>query len=619
MHETRQLKQLGHYRIERLIGVGTSGAVYRAVDRRNHTRVALKVLHEHLTHDQIVRERFEREAQVAAILRSPYTTRTLDFGRQGDFLYLVLELVDGLTLQQALGFRTFSPNAAILIGVRVARALREAEAQGIVHRDIKPANVMLTKSGEVKVTDFGIAGDRAGLDLTTHGAFLGTPFYAAPETWTGTFDQRSDIYALGATLYHLIAGTPPFEGNLMQVVHQKQRDEVDWSPIGSEGDPLVGLLSRCLKADPDERYQSAADVEAALSALIRPGSSLAGEGEITLDGEATHILAESIRRPAGIPGRLMSPSLFVTLIVAVVLLTLPSAAASPTPIDYVVTRAFGQFGAGPGDLNLPADVAIDAGGRIVVADSGNNRIQVFSAEGDYLDEWGSKGSELGQFDQPNDLAIDSHGYIYVTDIGNNRVQKFTGAGEFVFQLSSGGANPGQLSQPVGVVVDSSDNLYIADSGNYRIQKFSPDGRLLTGWGGYGNAQGQFLQPSGLAVADDGDVIVTDFEGQRVQVFSSDGNFEEEWGEAGSGPGQFANPGAAATDRLGRIFITDWDNDRVQVFDEHGRYLTEWGSRGVAVGQFEQPSSIALTADLRAYVADFANHRIQEFEPVPNIK
>ncbi len=213
-------RDLSHYRLERQVGAGGMGSVFLGVDRRDGSRVAVKLLHPMLAAAAEFRERFESEAHVAALLRSPYTVHLLDYGHEGDTYFLVMEYVEGQTLAEALREGPLPVEQALRIGISVARALEEAAARGVVHRDIKTENIMLLAEGGVKVADFGIS-RRAGVPgLTLTGAFLGTPDYAAPEQFEGQADERTDIYALGVTLFAMLAGRPPFEGTPLELMRQ---------------------------------------------------------------------------------------------------------------------------------------------------------------------------------------------------------------------------------------------------------------------------------------------------------------------------------------------------------------------------------------------------------------
>ena len=259
---------VSHFQVESLLGAGGMGTVYLGVDRRDGTLVAIKLLHPHLT-DPSFRERFEREAHVAALLRSPYTVHILDYGVVDGRYFIAMEYIDGETLGQALRDGPLPVERALRIAAQVARALEEAQARGVVHRDIKPENVLLWAEDAVKVSDFGIARQSGAATLTVPGAFYGTLAYAAPEQFVGEADHRSDIYALGATLYHMLAGRPPFSGSFEEIQREIVEKPLPLEPLNGFDDTVVGIVSRCLEKDPERRYQSASELAAALERAAR--------------------------------------------------------------------------------------------------------------------------------------------------------------------------------------------------------------------------------------------------------------------------------------------------------------------------------------------------------------
>ncbi|MFN0094045.1 MAG: protein kinase domain-containing protein [Dehalococcoidia bacterium] len=259
-----------HYDLVRQIGQGGMGSVFEARDRRDGSRVALKLLPAHLAADPSFTERFEREAHLAALLRSPYTVHLLDFGVEQAQYYLVMELVEGEALSTKISRGPLDQDEALRIAGEVARALEEAAARGVVHRDIKPDNILLNQQGRVKVADFGIARSTAGAGVTVTGSFLGTPAYAAPEQADGEADQRSDIYALGVTLYAMLAGRVPYSGrSAIDVMLQHRTASLPMAPLGQLPDAVQNIVRRCLEKDPLDRYASAGELAGALERARR--------------------------------------------------------------------------------------------------------------------------------------------------------------------------------------------------------------------------------------------------------------------------------------------------------------------------------------------------------------
>jgi predicted Ser/Thr protein kinase len=278
MADNKVPETISHYQLGEPIGSGGMGRVYRAIDRRDNTLVAIKLLNPDLAQDENFIRRFEREAHLGTLLRSPYTVQLLQYGFDQDHYFIAMEYVDGVTLKQAMAAGPLEPARALNIAMQVVHALEEAQARGVVHRDIKPDNIILRSRDRVKVLDFGIARPVAGGTLTMTGGFLGTLAYAAPEQATGKADHRTDIYALGATLYHMLIGKPPYEGGLIEALAQPS---LPIEPISHLPEAVREVLLRCLDRDPDDRFQSASMLAAALDRcqdLVQP--SAAGPGAV---------------------------------------------------------------------------------------------------------------------------------------------------------------------------------------------------------------------------------------------------------------------------------------------------------------------------------------------------
>ncbi len=222
--------RLGRYRLLDKLGEGGQGIVYRAEDPAAGTVVAVKVLRSERIADTMVLRRFRKEARLMAEANNPQVVNLLEYNEEDGVPYLVLEFVSGEGLDRLLRRQTrLDEREALAIMAEVARGLMAAHERGIVHRDIKPSNVLMLPPGEpgagaprIKISDFGLARhviDTESMALTASGALLGTPHYMAPEQWTGrSIDARTDVYALGATLYHMLAGRPPFDGAMREAL-----------------------------------------------------------------------------------------------------------------------------------------------------------------------------------------------------------------------------------------------------------------------------------------------------------------------------------------------------------------------------------------------------------------
>ncbi|MEZ4480790.1 MAG: serine/threonine-protein kinase [Dehalococcoidia bacterium] len=283
----RTLTSIKQYRLVRELGRGGMGVVYEGVDTRDQSRVAVKLLHPWLVSaDSSYFDRFEREAHIAALLRSPYTVRLVDFGVADENYFLVMEYIDGSTLADLIAQGPVEPMRALRIAIDIARALEEAVARGVVHRDIKPANVLLTSDGRVKVTDFGIARHEGSSGLTAAGTFVGTADYAAPEQVTGESDHRSDIYSLGATLYCMLVGHPPFRAaTVYELLTMHQSSPLPTGPLAHLPEAIVNPIRRCMEKDPRDRYQTPSELASALErALTALGRTSSGASPVSGPG-----------------------------------------------------------------------------------------------------------------------------------------------------------------------------------------------------------------------------------------------------------------------------------------------------------------------------------------------
>ncbi len=267
---------ISHYKILEKLGEGGMGVVYKAQDTKLDRAVALKFLPQHLASSEADRARFTQEAKAAAALNHPNICSVIDIAEHDGQMFIVMEFVDGQTLQERKESITF--RQAVDVGIQVAEGLAAAHEKGIVHRDIKPENIMIRKDGIVQIMDFGLAKFRAGraTRLTREGSTLGTAGYMSPEQVQGQeTDHRSDIFSLGVLLYELFAGRMPF-----QVAHETavlyeivNVDPPPMSAVRGDLDPeLDRIVLECLQKEPDERYNSAKDIVKDLKRFKRESS-----------------------------------------------------------------------------------------------------------------------------------------------------------------------------------------------------------------------------------------------------------------------------------------------------------------------------------------------------------
>lgn len=264
---------IGKYRVLEALGRGGMAQVYRAYHPQLDRYVAIKVLRSDLVEHEEFLARFRREAHAVSGLRHPNIVQVFDFDVQDELYYMVMELLEGNTLRAKLNeYRTRGQRMPIPEILRilddVLNGLGYAHGEGIIHRDIKPANIMLTKRGQAVVTDFGIAQIVGSTQYTVSGALMGTLSYMAPEQGLrGHCDSRSDVYSLGIVLYEMLTGYTPFDADTPLAILMKHLN--DPLPLPSKMDPslpavLEPIVLKALSKDPDDRYQSAAEMAATL-------------------------------------------------------------------------------------------------------------------------------------------------------------------------------------------------------------------------------------------------------------------------------------------------------------------------------------------------------------------
>ena len=257
------------YEIVELLGEGGMAFVYKAKDMQLERMVAIKTLKPNYVEQTTFVERFKREAQTAANLNHPNIVQIFDWGIEEE-PYFVMEYIEGNTLTSIISNRkTISLSDVLFIGAQVANGLQAAHSQGLVHRDIKPGNIMITPSGKVKVTDFGIVSIQdEESDITKTGSILGTASYISPEQAQGkAVSVGSDLYSLGTVLYELITGTPPFEADTPIATATKHLTEKPEKPSKYRQDLPRGIENAILKLlhkTPRDRFKSAEDLRAVL-------------------------------------------------------------------------------------------------------------------------------------------------------------------------------------------------------------------------------------------------------------------------------------------------------------------------------------------------------------------
>src|SRR6476619_6437327 len=299
-----ELKTLGRYNLERILGKGAMGVVYEGVDPRLGRRVAIKtILKAHLDEDtgKDFAMRFVREAQAVARLNHPNIVQVYDFGEEGEIAYLVMEFIKGKELKTFFDANErFDLKESVRIMCELCDALDFAHNAGIIHRDIKPANVMIDAQGRTKLTDFGVArvqdSDKTSVERTK----AGTPAYMSPEQITGgNIDKRTDVFSAGIILYQFLTGEKPFTGSGAWTIAKKiiQEEPPLPSSLNNAITPVFdAVVNKALSKNPDTRFQSARDLGVALKRALE-GKGVEDDSDKTVAGAMTGDFA-ALARPA---------------------------------------------------------------------------------------------------------------------------------------------------------------------------------------------------------------------------------------------------------------------------------------------------------------------------------
>ncbi len=315
--------------------------------------------------------------------------------------------------------------------------------------------------------------------------------------------------------------------------------------------------------------------------------------------------------------RASSRALITAVLACAWLAACSSAAVAADPPSFAFQ--FGGPGTGDGQFNHTEGVAINAvSGDVYVADQFNNRVERFSASGDYLGQFGRAGVGNGELSFPQGVAVSAQtDHVFVAEYHNDRVQEFTASGDYVGQFGFSGSGDGQFVRPEGVAVDpASGDIYVVDGGNHRVQRFSSAGVYLSQFGGLGSDPGKFNLPFAIAVDPaDGDVYVTDANNNRVQKFDAAGAYVSRFDSGG-----LELPDGVAVDpTTHHVYVADATHNRVQEFDADGAVVSEFGGSGTGDGQFDDPAFMAVApATGNLYVGDYNNSRVQVFTPPPPV-
>uniref|UniRef100_A0A8C4ZU85 Tripartite motif-containing protein 2 n=1 Tax=Gadus morhua TaxID=8049 RepID=A0A8C4ZU85_GADMO len=269
------------------------------------------------------------------------------------------------------------------------------------------------------------------------------------------------------------------------------------------------------------------------------------------------------------------------------------------PIEDDLIYRIGTKGRNKGEFTNLQGVSASSQGKVLIADSNNQCVQIFSNDGQFKSRFGIRGRTPGQMQRPTGVAVHPNGDIIVADYDNKWVSIFSSEGKFKTKLGSG-----KLMGPKGVSADRNGHIIVVDNKACCVFIFQPTGKLVTKFGTRGNGDKQFAGPHFAAVNHNNEIIVTDFHNHSVKVFNSEGEFLLKFGSNGEGNGQFNAPTGVAVDVNGNIIVADWGNSRIQVFDGSGSFLSYINT---SADPLYGPQGLALTSDGHVVVADSGNH------------
>ncbi|WP_080942946.1 Stk1 family PASTA domain-containing Ser/Thr kinase [Clostridium baratii] len=291
------------YELLEKIGEGGMAVVYKARCNKLNRFVAVKILKDEYADNEEIVKKFKKEATAIAKLSDTNIVNVLDVGSEGTRNYIVMELVNGKTLKEAISqFGSLNYETAITIAIQVAKALECAHKNSIIHRDIKPQNILVTEEGLVKVTDFGIAKSSDSATLTNTSTILGSAHYFSPEQAKGAFiDERTDIYSLGIVMYEMVTGKLPFEADSPVTIALKHLQEQVVPPKELNSrvpGSLNKVILKCMEKDADNRYQNVKDLIADLQKIKANPDVLIGEEELQNQQTAEHtIVMNAVKEP----------------------------------------------------------------------------------------------------------------------------------------------------------------------------------------------------------------------------------------------------------------------------------------------------------------------------------
>jgi NHL repeat len=450
---------------------------------------------------------------------------------------------------------------------------------------------------------------------------------ATSETWNGS---RRDAYAGNATVEVTDDDYPGF-AEMSDQVQGWVNTGKKYAPAYKVGDSGLGIYQLRLKypavgGGPGEKITSLGCTGGAVSpcpySTVKPlewDASQMAQGELNVQLDAVDPVGhwsssgtvrfriDHTKPDLGISGNLTEQA---TAGVNLPEYTLNYAASDGDEAAASAQAPYGTPGTGPGQLQRPMGVAVDAAGNAFVVDRENNRILKYDSSGNFLSQFGSPGAGNGQLSDPRGIAITPTGNIWVTEVGNKRLQMFNAKGEYVrkFSYEGGVLGQGKFAEPYGVAAGPNEILWVTDMVSNKVYRFKEDGTFLNTVSGLPLLTSLSF-PTGIAVDAYGNAWVTEQDLDKVYQFDSSGKFVFSFGSSGSGNGQLNGPTGVAIAESGNFFVLDSGNNRVQEFRPDGSFLRQFGNLGTATNQLKEPRGIDVAPGNQLLIADAGNRRI----------
>jgi serine/threonine protein kinase len=620
----------GKYEVIAEIGRGGMGIIYKARDAQLDRMVAIKQLvlaNIEKDKQEEFRERFRREAILAAQLNHQNLVSIYDVSISSENCYYVMELLEGHSLRKEL---EISPEGKLTaqelypVLQQIAEGLAYTHNMNLVHRDIKPDNIFILPNGKVKLTDFGIArsAEPDNSNLTKPGVMLGTLSYVSPEQLQDArnVDLRADIFSLGVVVYEALSGQLPFAGDgltstLMAIV---ARDAKPLSEVSNSiSHEMSSVVAKAMRKSATERYGSVMEFlkeyEKALS-LSAPQTSKVRATAYQTSSVPTYTPGIPVAPRKGISEQnTLSEQLGKPWLKTEV----DTLSQSQSKLFVKAISTIGKPGDGKGCFLEPAVICC-LHGIVVVADAATRLVQIFTKDGRCIGQLtnnpSAKGSKTGGglFSKPSALAMDSTKCIYAADSSDNFIRVFDLQGKFIKEFRTAAGKEQGLH---GLAYDASGLLYASDPENGCIHVLQASlGTWLRKFGSRGTQDGQFKLPSSIAIDKLGRIFIVDYTTAKISIFNKAGLFQRSFGGKGTGNGLFNVPRGIAIDKNDRVYVADSLNHRIQVFSTDGDYLYSFGGQGKETGKFIGPSDLSIDPDNNClYVADRGNARVQVFQ------